>query len=225
MTDSTKNTTDNTGADTARGLVMPSVPSPQSTAEEITALDALHFGWNHRVMREIDRQLSFMGGLPYEPDARQRAALRAWVTATDERIADAVYCTEQDPQGFAFVAREVTALDDRELLARYEERKRETATARYQVRAVDQVPAAEREWLRTGFEGAAERYADSDSERPALYRAAAEGFRDVRGFVIWDRFNHRYVATQWGRTAEETAPECDRLNQYHERHFAADLWR
>ncbi|MFD8340002.1 hypothetical protein ACFV42_46555 [Streptomyces solisilvae] len=218
--------TDNTKPTFPAAPVMPSTRSPESTPEEITALDALHFGWNHPVMRAVDRELSFMGGLTYEPGARERAGLRAWVTATDERIGHVVYATEADPQGFAFVAREVTALDDNALLARYQERRRETATGRYLVREVSQMAASERAAMLKGYEAAAERYADApEHEEGARYRQAAEGLRDGRGYVLWDRINHRYNVAQWRGLPEEIAPQCDRLNGMHERHFAANLWR
>jgi hypothetical protein len=204
--------------------VMPAVPTPHSTPEEITALDALHFGWNRHIMRRVDQGLSVLGGFVYEPSAIERAAVRAWVTATDERIGHAVYVGDRDPEGFAFVAREVTALDDDALLGRYQERRRVLDTGRYQVRGALQVPRDERARLSGQFGAAADRF-ETDAETGVQYARASRGLFEGWGYVVWDRVNHRYVAALWRSDAEEIAAECERMNQRHAEHFSrSGLW-
>jgi len=206
--------------------VAPSAPSAESTPQEITAFGALHFGWDAKTMRAVDRGLLTAGGFAFEPSERERAALRAWVTATDTRIGHVVYSTDADPAGFALVAREVTALDDNALLARYEERRREMRSERYQVRTVPQMSAEERARTVNGYLGAAKRYADDpESAQGAEYRGAAEAVRNGWGYVIWDRMTHMYEPAVWRSLPEEIAAECDRLNRRQAQRSRMSLWR
>lgn len=205
--------------------VMPDRPHPESTPEEITALDALHFGWNRYTMRRVEQGLSVMGGFAYEPTATERAGLRAWLTATDQRIGHTRYVGDLDPMGFAFVAREVTALDDDALLGRYEARRRELDQGgRYETRAALEIAGEERVRMTEQFAAASDRF-DPESKQGAQYAKASESIANGWGYVVWDRINHMYAVALWRNEPEEIAAECGRLNSNHRAHFTEKrLW-
>ncbi|MFJ9752424.1 hypothetical protein [Streptomyces chartreusis] len=182
------------------------------------ASDARFSEWDHPTMRDVDRALSYMGGLLFTPTDRQRANLRAWVTATDNRIGTVEYSTDADPFGFLPVAAEVAQLTDDELTGRYQERRRTVDRSRYDIRDARQIPAAERPLMADSFQAAAEALRSGDAERARKYTDAASALRATptpEGFVIWDRFCHMYVINVHYTDRTEAATEAARLNRRH----------
>lgn len=204
--------------------------SPTSAVAEITATNAEHFGWNRHTMQAVDKCLSTFGGFGYVPREHERAAVRAWLTATDERIGLSAHASDGDPMGYALVAAEVCALDDDPLLGLYQERRRETREHRYQVRPVAEMAEDERERNAEGFTAAAARFIPQPEARPGdvgrgeLYAAAGRGMAAGAGFVLWDRINHMYVVAQWFADADGAAAECARLNERHTRVYEPAMW-
>lgn len=191
------------------------------------ASDARFSEWDHPTMRDVDRALSYMGGLLFSPTDRQRANLRAWVTATDDRIGTVEHGTDSDPFGFLPVAAEVAQLTDDELTGRYQERRRTVEHSRYDVRDARQIPTTERPLMADSFQAAAEALAPSNAERARNYTDAARALRSAptpEGFVIWDRLNHMYVINLHCADRTGAAIEADRLNHRHRVTYVPHMW-
>jgi len=204
--------------------------TPEHTPVKITASTAERSGWDPQVMQAVDRALAASEGSPFQPDEQQRAALQAWMTATDHRIGKAIYTSDADPMAYAYVAGEVTRLDDYALMRRYAERRRETAENRYQARPVALIAEHERSAMASAFNAAAHRFTspakrqEGDARRAEHYARAGREVIEGIGYLVWDRINHRYTVALWAATAEEIMRECDRLNLEHRTHYASRLW-
>ncbi|WP_435218745.1 hypothetical protein [Streptomyces sp. bgisy034] len=196
-------------------------------AVKTIASDARFSEWDHPTMRDVDRALSYMGGLLFAPTDRQRANLCAWVTATDDRIGTGEHGTDADPFGFLPVAAEVAQLTDDELTGRYQDRRRTVDHSRYDVRDAHQIPTTERPLMADSFQAAAEALAPGEAERASNYADAARALRAAptpEGFVIWDRLNHMYVINVHCTDRTEAAAEAVRLNRRHRATYVPHMW-
>ncbi|MBC7267416.1 hypothetical protein ACF09G_31555 [Streptomyces albogriseolus] len=178
---------------------------PDITAAELAAVDAEHYGWTFPELRTLQRALGHKRSLPSAPTDRQRQIMRAWLTATDARAGLGKVSPEAGAAGFYLIAVEVAALDDNALTDRFVTRMHSMRHTRYLVRPAR---AIARGYLTAELEA---------------YRAAGRGDEAARlergeGYVIWDRWNGRYVLGSVFRTwtgarkdtAARNAAEADR---------------
>ncbi|MEU0108377.1 hypothetical protein ABZ313_23870 [Streptomyces sp. NPDC006251] len=178
---------------------------PGISAAELAALDAEHSGWTFGELRTLQRALGPTSGRPFVPTDRQRQIMRAWLTATDARAGLGKVSPESGAAGFFPIAAEVAALEDTALTDRFVTRMRSMHRMRYLVRPARAI---------------AHGYLTVEVE---AYRAAGRGDAAARlesgeAYVIWDRWNGRYVLgfdflTRTGARREAAARNADQADR------------
>ncbi|MGW5817244.1 hypothetical protein [Streptomyces noursei] len=140
------------------------------------AEDAAVGEWSHDTLLEA-RDHS-VGGVPLRP--REIAAMRVYLTATDERIGlDGVF-DAIGAQGFLYVASEVEAIKEDDLVGNVRKRRESIRLRRYLPRAVPEMGS---KWFRNFIDN----YTAATRRDESLMLARREGW------VIWDRLNHTYL--------------------------------